>query len=203
MEGDRFALSVLAALDRMISFAATLLLGFISAVVVFPQAGLVAAAISAAVAPVIWVLRSRLVALFSRSGWGRRSISVVGSVPRRIWIRVAFFSILFNLIFCAQFYLLLRSWGPVEAKAVWAIPLVFGLKSLLPIAFMDLGVREGAAVLVFSLLELEPVPAFGAAIILFIINVLLPGIVGGALIVYRFLPVSRMDATERAGIPPA
>ena len=166
MEGDRFEISVLAALDRTISFAATMLLASVSAVILFPRMGLIAVAVSMAAVAVIWIMRRRLVALLSRSTRGRRAVAVVGSVSRRLWIRVVFFSVLFNLIFCAQFYLLLHSWGPVDAKAVWAIPLIFGLKSLLPIAFMDLGVREGAAVLVFTMLELEPVPAFGAAVIL-------------------------------------
>jgi hypothetical protein len=200
MERDRFETSVLAAFDRTVSFAMTTLLGSVSALVVAPQVGAPAVAIWCAAIPAIWFLRDRLVAPLNRIGWGRRSVQIISSVPRRLWIQVASLSLLFNLVFCAQFYLLLRSWGPVEAKAVWAIPSIFGLKSLLPIAFMDLGVREGAAVLVFTILELEPVRAFGAALALFVMNVLLPGLVGGVLIIHRFLPSYHTEDT-RTGVP--
>ena len=201
MERARFEVSVLAAVDRTVSFAVTLLLGSLSAVVVFPQVGAVAVAIWGAGVAAIWYLRSTVVELLNRSGWGRRSVEIVRCVPRGLWVRVASLSLLFNLIFCAQFILLLRSWGPVEPNAVWATPLIFGLKSLLPLALMDLGVREGAAVFVFSMLELEPVHAFGAALALFVMNVLLPGIVGGVLIMHRFLPAYRIAGVGRRGIP--
>ena len=93
-------------------------------------------------------------------------------------MRNALGAVLFNTVFWTQFYCLLRAGEPVAAQAVAAIPAVFALKALLPVSFMDLGVREGAAALILGGLGVSVATAVHAALALFAINVLLPGAVG-------------------------
>ncbi|MCC7261556.1 MAG: hypothetical protein IT369_03435 [Candidatus Latescibacteria bacterium] len=90
---------------------------------------------------------------------------------------------MFNLVFCGQFLLLLCSWGIPPARVALGIPLFFALKLLLPFSIMEIGVREGVALLVFTPLGLDPAVAFNAAFIQFIINVVVPGI-GGWFLLY-------------------
>ena len=62
----------------------------------------------------------------------------------------------------AQFFYLIADSMVADSAVVLAVPVVFALKTLLPLGFLDLGVREAAAILVFSSLGLEPQPAFVA-----------------------------------------
>jgi len=117
--------------------------------------------------------------------WVRQGLGAAAQIPKKSWLRALAWSGLFNLIFFAQFYFLLCGWGAVPARALWGIPLFFGIKTLLPFSVMDLGVREGAAVLVFSQLQLDPAVAFNAAFILFVLNALVPGLGGLALLWQR------------------
>ena len=52
------------------------------------------------------------------------------------------------------------------------------VKTLLPIALGDLGIRESAAVEFFSYINVKNTTAFNASIMLFAINVLFPSVVG-------------------------
>jgi len=181
--GNRLALVSLAGLDRMSSAGVTLAVGWIVLWIVYPPGGMgVSCALLAGGAAAVFAGR-RL-----RPEWAPGFLRGIGGVfkdtPGRLWLRTMGWSILFNLIFFYQFYLLVRSAGDGSLKIVWGIPLIFSLKAVLPLSFLDLGVREGAAVLVFSRLGLDPAPAFNGALILFIFNVLLPGIAGLG-VVYR------------------
>lgn len=111
--------------------------------------------------------------------------AVVGQTPGALWLQVCLWSVVFNLVFFFQFYLLLSSWGPLPREALWGIPLFFGLKVLLPLSIMDIGVREGVAVLVFTPLQLDPAVAFNAAFLQFLLNVLLPGLAGWLLLYWQ------------------
>ena len=95
-----------------------------------------------------------------------------------VWRRGLWYSFLFNVVFCWQFFLLARGWGELPLAAAGGIPLIYTLKALLPLSFLELGVREGAAVWVFTRLELDPAIAFSAALGVFACNVLLPGAIG-------------------------
>ena len=102
------------------------------------------------------------------------------SISRALLLRVLLWSFLFNLIFFAQFYLLALSWTELPPRGIAAIPVVFGLKTLVPVGFFDLGPREAASAFVFSGIGLDPVPAFNAALLLWLLNLALPAVAGGA-----------------------
>lgn len=178
----RMGLIGLAALDRLSSVAVTLLAGVAGLWVVYPAGRIWIACLLPGLVGAGFLFR-RL-----QGGWNstrlREAVRVFKETPRRLWLELSGWSTLFNLIFFSQFYLLVRSAGEIPAELVWGIPLIFAIKAVLPFSFLDLGVREGAAVLVFSRLGLDPAPAFNAALILFIFNVLLPGMVG-LTVIYR------------------
>lgn len=87
-------------------------------------------------------------------------------------------SSLYYLVYSTQFYLLLLAFEKVDLR-VMAIcfPLVMLVNSI-AITIGGLGVREGAAVLLFSQFGVQGSSALGAALLLFTINILIPGLCG-------------------------
>lgn len=182
--GQRLFWAGLVAVDRLCSASITVGLGWVGLVVLSPAGGLWALAALAALAVVgggVALVWARAKGRLSQWQWLRQGRMAARQMPGKLWLQLFSWSALFNLIFFVQFYVLLRSWGAVPGQAIWGIPLFFGIKSLLPFSVMDLGVREGAAVVVFSQLHLEPVMAFNASFLLFVLNVLAPGLAGMAL----------------------
>ena len=174
----------LAVVDRICSATTCVLWGWVGLALLYPAgAGAVLGVLvlGAGLGALSW---SRLKARVVQWQWIGQVGAVVGQTPGTLWLQVYIWSLLFNLVFFAQFYLLLASWGPLPLEAVWGIPLFFGIKVLLPFSIMDLGVREGVAVAVFSRLQLDPAVAFNAAFLQFVFNVLVPGLVG-LLLLYR------------------
>ncbi|NKB67300.1 MAG: hypothetical protein GKR89_09595 [Candidatus Latescibacteria bacterium] len=182
--GKRARWAGLAGVDRMISALVTLVFGGMALIILRPQAtGWVG--LGALLLLGTGLLGRRLLQdLGRRWAWWDQVGQAIRTIPPGLWLNTVFWSLLFNLVFFAQFYLILLSWGPVSLQGCLAIPLLFALKSLIPFSFLDLGVREGAAVLIFSWLALPPETALGAALVVFVINVLLPGLAGAGL-VYR------------------
>ncbi|HID94744.1 MAG TPA: flippase-like domain-containing protein [Candidatus Latescibacteria bacterium] len=91
-------------------------------------------------------------------------------------------------IYFTQFYLLVLSFADIPFRsAVSTIPLVLMAKTFLPITPVDVGVREAASVLLFTRFGVEKAYAFNAAFMLFLINVLLPGLMG-----FFFIPSIRL-----------
>ena len=91
----------------------------------------------------------------------------------------------------SQFYWLVRGNQGFNVVLILAIPAVFALKALLPVGFLDIGVREAAAVFVFTALHLEAQAAFVASVILFLTNVCLPAVLGGLWIIARKVTIEK------------
>lgn len=86
---------------------------------------------------------------------------------------------LFYFVFIAQFYILILAFEPVRLlPAVQAAAATLFVKGLIPISLGDLGVRERAAVEFFSYVQVQDTTAFNASLMLFVINVLIPSLVG-------------------------
>ncbi len=185
-EGDQGTWIGLSAADRACSAAISLLLGWCALVVLQPTLALGVAGIAGGLAGGGLALAPRLGARFgSLDGW-RQGWAALRGIDRWTWLKVALWSLIFNLLFFVQFYLLLSSWGQLPPGAVWGVPMFFALKLLLPFTPMDIGVREAAALMVFTPLGLEPALAFNAAFVQFAINVVMPGIGGWAMLYSRF-----------------
>jgi uncharacterized membrane protein YbhN (UPF0104 family) len=91
-----------------------------------------------------------------------------------IWLNLGFY-----LVFLLQFYLIILSFESAKLiPAFLAISSTMLVKSMLPISLGDLGIRESAAIFFLSRLGLQDSTAFNASILLFLINLLIPSIVG-------------------------
>ena len=88
-----------------------------------------------------------------------------------------------TLTYILQFSLLVNAFSSIAiTKAFLAVGTTMMVKSMLPIAIGDLGVRESAAVYFFNMLHVPGAAAFNASLLLFFINLLTPSILGLILI---------------------
>ena len=90
-------------------------------------------------------------------------------------------SVIRYLVFTTQFVLLGIAFGASAAVTALAtaVGLTFYAKYLTPsLTLLDLGIREGSAVLFFQLLGLSAAAGLNAALLLFAMNVLVPAAVG-------------------------
>ncbi len=174
LPGRRMAATQLALADRMTSAGVTLLAGALSAFLIPGIGGgwiLVGAAAALAIGGAGWYLLRRC---RHRLQW----LEVLGAVPPLGWAANICGSAIFNLVFFGQFHLLLLAAGPLPPSVFWSVPAVFALKTLLPISFLDLGVREFAAVSVLGLAGVAPAVALQAALLLCAVNLVAPGLAG-------------------------
>jgi len=89
------------------------------------------------------------------------------------------YTIIFYLIYIFQFSFLGLAFSDVVwPKAMIASTATIFTKTLLPISFADLGVREGAAVYYYMKFHVDKVAAFNSSMLLFAINVVLPTLLG-------------------------
>ncbi|MCJ7554630.1 MAG: hypothetical protein MUO34_12180, partial [Ignavibacteriaceae bacterium] len=97
-------------------------------------------------------------------------------------------SFLFYLCFLIQYVLLVASFSNQLhfVDYLWAGNLVMFAKTIIPpISLGELGIREGASVYFISRLGESASVGFNASIFLFLINVLLPSIIGFILLVKK------------------
>jgi len=91
-------------------------------------------------------------------------------------------SALYFVIYSLQFYFLLWAFENVAPRPmIICFPLVMMANSV-PVTIGGLGIREGAAVLFFSRFGVQESSALGAALLLFAVNILIPGLCGLAFI---------------------
>jgi uncharacterized membrane protein YbhN (UPF0104 family) len=89
------------------------------------------------------------------------------------------------MVYCSQLALLFGALAPSAEAGVILLGsmVVFFAMFVVPVAtIMDLGVREGAAVLVMGTMGLDQAAALGAALLLFAINLVLPTLAGTPLV---------------------
>jgi uncharacterized protein (TIRG00374 family) len=89
------------------------------------------------------------------------------------------FSLAFYGIIYLQMYLLLNAFENVGPQyAFLGFASMMFLKSLIPISLGDLGIREASSVYFYSLCGIAYATSLNASLLLFVINILLPSIVG-------------------------
>jgi len=108
---------------------------------------------------------------------------------RRQAINLLLLTFGFYFIFLIQFYILVCSFESTAAlPAFLAIASAMLVKSMLPISIGDLGIRESAAIFFLSRIGLQDSTAFNASILLFLINLMIPSLVGLVLVLkYRLI----------------
>jgi uncharacterized membrane protein YbhN (UPF0104 family) len=96
-------------------------------------------------------------------------------------------AVVYYATFSAQFLLLLLAFAPVRIlPAFAAVGCILLAKTVIPpVTIGELGVREGAAVAVLSLIEYPAPAALNAALMLFVVNLLIPALAGGVVMLVR------------------
>ncbi len=198
---DKVQTAFLAALDKAVNLAVILLVGLLgwgwllavqqamtaTWALLALAAGLGAALLAACLAPAL------LVSVANRIR-SRRLRTLSGRFNAMLWVRstlrfrlgVLALSAAFYATFVIQFTLLVAAFaGGISASYPAAATAALLVKTLVPISFGDVGVREGSAVLVFARLGVVPAAAFDAAMLLFAVNVALPAVAGASLLLLR------------------
>ena len=116
----------------------------------------------------------------SQKSWLAERIRLLRQLPRRLIAFNACFACACLGLMALQFYLLLSSLKPVGWQVGLTLPIILVVSSL-PISIMGLGLREGTAALLLNRYGVPIEAAVAAAFSLFVINALLPGLVGLAL----------------------
>lgn len=126
-------------------------------------------------------------------------ISSLGVLNRKLVTLCLILGYLLYLIMWSQFFLLLSAFEKVSFQAVlFCLPLII-LSISLPLTIGGLGIREAVAVLLLSRFNIAQATALNAVLLLFVINVLAPGLLGLALI--PKIKVGR-DAGRKRESPP-
>ncbi len=131
----------------------------------------------------------------------RRRIGFLARLTTADGVRVVGLDAARFAIYSTQFFLLLRALVPAAdpAAGYLGIGLVFLAKFLIPsITFMDLGIREGAAVFFLGRMGFAEAAALNASLLLFAINLLLPAAIG-----IRFVMKMRLSAAPDERLPQA
>lgn len=127
--------------------------------------------------------------------WIRRSSNLVARMPltekltmllsttelfkKEHFLPSLMYGMVFQLIIYLQTFLCVGTFHDVDIlPALAASAAAMFAKSLLPIAVMDLGVREGAIIFFFGMVAVPSSAALNGSLLLFLINVLIPGIMG-------------------------
>ena len=111
----------------------------------------------------------------------RKVRAAVENTSPRTFINVLIISLLRNITFSFQYYLLLMAFG---YENTWALGMVliwgvFLIKSVIPsISLSELGIRESVAVAVMSIFAIPAATAVGSTFLLYVFNIAIPAIVG-------------------------
>lgn len=106
-------------------------------------------------------------------------ISSLDNFESRQGLTLLAWSLLFSFVYLTQFYCITLAFAYVAPlKAYAAATATFLVKTLLPISFGDLGIREGAAVVFFKTVGVEGAVALNASLVLFGINLVTPSLFG-------------------------
>ena len=117
-------------------------------------------------------------------------------------LRFAFFiSLAFYGVVYLQMYLLLNAFSPVTWwYAFLGFAAMMFFKAVLPISFGDLGIREASSVYFYSLLEIPQAAALNASLLLFVINIMIPALLG-LLFIPKFPSTRTRSTSEENGSP--
>lgn len=179
---------------RSVQMVPTLVFGLVS-IFYLPQVPVQISFLLGAIALVMLLLlvwRKPIKALLLRSTWlDSLTILTLSTIGQ-----ILFYSFLRYGVFLLQFYWVMKATG-VEANdfvIVMGIAWIFLAKSILPsFNFLsDLGIREFSAVIYFDALGVPLEPVLSASLLLWCVNIVLPGLMGLWLI-GRLKPLSPSD----------
>lgn len=103
------------------------------------------------------------------------------------------------LVFATQLALLVAAFAPDTSAPNLAVGagVTYYLKVLIPsLTFLDVGVREGAAILAFGWMGVPEAAALNAALVIFFVNLALPAAVGAFFLKRQTVPEARAQSTS-------
>jgi uncharacterized protein (TIRG00374 family) len=104
-------------------------------------------------------------------------------------------TIIFHFIIVFQMYYLINAFEPLPLWPVFlATSALLFSKSFLPISLGDLGIREAGSIVFFSMFGIAQASALNASLLLFIINILIPSIIGIFFLRYHHIDTIRSTA---------
>ena len=109
------------------------------------------------------------------------------SLTCRKTLVVLLFSSGFYIVFVSQFVILLIAFGSENSVSLLggAMAVMFFKSLVPPVSVGELGVREGVSLAVLTAFGCSPAATVGASLTLFAINVLLPAVAGGVVLLAR------------------
>ena len=176
---QRLEVFTLVVVDKFIDMSALLGVFLLSLVLLSPWMGLV----GIFGVGCLWILMytgfkfTKGTKWISQKSWLVERFRLLRQLPRRLTVLNAGFACACFGVMSLQFYFLLSSLESVGWQVGLALPIILIVSSL-PISIMGLGLREGTAVLLLSRYGVPMEAAVAAAFSLFVINALLPGLVG-------------------------
>lgn len=116
---------------------------------------------------------------FLRSEWFGDFLESFGFLKNHHILPALSYSLAFSFVLYLQMYFLLNAFGNVDPwTAFLGFSAMMFFKSLLPISIGDIGVREASTVYFFSLLHVPSVIALNASLMMFVINLIIPTVMG-------------------------
>jgi uncharacterized protein (TIRG00374 family) len=105
--------------------------------------------------------------------------SALNGLHRSTSLKILGLAFLWFIIILLQYHVLVLAFENVPLlHSFWAVSATLFTKVLLPISFGDLGIREGAALYYYSLFGVSHATAFNAALLIFLINFVIPATLG-------------------------
>ncbi|MGB2867180.1 MAG: lysylphosphatidylglycerol synthase transmembrane domain-containing protein [Bacteroidota bacterium] len=176
-------------LDRAQTFLVVLLGGAIGLVAMFGQSipvTLLVAVASLVVCLALFFnlgfvkqLYDRLPFPFLKREWLNDTLQSFCILSQKAQTTALLYTFSFYLILVLQMYALLNAFSPVSVSVSFqGFGAMMAAKSLLPISIADLGTRELSSVYFFSVLGVSKTTALNASLLLFVINMVFPGLAG-------------------------
>ena len=109
-------------------------------------------------------------------------------LDRKYFLKMSFISFLFYTCFLIQFAILVSAFSHhfYFLNFLWIANLIMFVKTVIPpVSLGELGIREGASIYFLTMMGETSLVAFNASIFLFIINLLIPSLIGLVLLMKR------------------
>lgn len=131
----------------------------------------------------------------------RRFLASLAPIRSTQSLQLLALSAAYFLVISLQYHLLVNAFSSVTfGKSLLAVASIIFVKLFLPIAFGDLGIRESAAVFFYSYQGVPAGAAFNASILIFLINVVLPAILGYAYVLQIKLQLNSPIPFQRGSL---
>ena len=103
-----------------------------------------------------------------------------------------------HIVLIFQMFFLIRSFSDISiAHAVYGTSAMMFAKSVVPISFGDIGTRELSSIYFFSRFGIAQAAALNASLLLFVLNIIFPGIMGAFFFRHSGIPEGYFSFLKR------